>query len=101
MGKEAGCLSLHVVSEEVTAECAAEIMLDIRRIFDEADIPFRAMNLTLQYPMSKDGERKEGEICVRNFNYGDIVEEGMEDRVVEAHKALEEYYKELDAKGTK
>ena len=101
VGKEAGCLNLHIVSEEVTAERAAEMMLDIRRIFDEADIPFRAMNFTLQYPMSKDGERKEGEICVRNFNYGDIVEEGMEDRVVEAHRALEEYYKELDTKGTK
>ena len=101
VGKEAGCLSLHVVSEEVTAECAAEIMLDIRRRFDEADIPFRAMNFNLQYPISKDGQRKEGEICVRNFSYEDIMEEGMEDRVVEAHKALEEYYKELGAKGTK
>lgn len=76
-------------------------MLDIRRRFDEADIPFRAMNFNLQYPISKDGQRKEGEIRVHNFLYEDIMEEGMEDRVVEAHKALEEYYKELDTKGTK
>ena len=101
LGREAGCLSLYVVSEEVTAEKAAKIMLDIKRIFDEADIPFKAMNLTLQYPISKEGQRKEGEIHVRNFDYEDIVEEGMVDRVVEAHKALEEYYKQLDTKGVK
>jgi len=101
VGKEAGCLSFHIVNEEVTAECAAEIMLDIRRRFDEADIPFRAMNFNLQYPMSKDGQRKEGEIRVHNFLYEDIIDEGMVQRVIDADKELKEYYRELDARGTK
>ena len=98
LGRQAGHLIVYVESNTVTVEKAAEIMLDIKAIFDEAGVPFVAMDFTLQYPIPEGGQRPDEEVSVDNFPYDSIYEDGMIDRVEKADKALKAYYAEQDAK---
>ena len=98
LGSKAGHLVIYVESDTVTVENAAEIMLDIRRIFDKADVPFAAMDFTLEYPLleGEDIGRPEGHVSVADFLYDDIREENMTERVRKADKALREKYEQMD-----
>ena len=98
LGRQAGHLIVYVESNTVTVEKAAEIMLDIKAIFDEAGVPFVAMDFTLQYSIPEGGQRPDEEVSVDNFPYDSIYEDGMIDRVEKADKALKAYYAEQDAK---
>lgn len=91
LGKQAGHLIIYVENDPVTIEKACEIILDIKSIFDNAGIPFKAIDFTLQYPKPEEGQRPEGEIRIKNFVYEDIYEDGMMERVQEADKALKAY----------
>ena len=86
LGRQSGHLILYIDSDTVTPERAAEIMLDIKTRFDEAEIPFAAMDFTLQHPRLEDGKRPDGSIRVYHFLYHDIHAEGMVDRVAAADK---------------
>lgn len=98
LGAKAGHLVIYVESDTVTVENAAEIMLDIRRIFDKADVPFAAMDFTLEYPLpeGEDIGRPEGYVSVADFRCDDIREERMPERVRKADKALREKYEQMD-----
>ena len=98
LGRQAGHLIIYVESDTVTVEKAAEIMLNIKTIFDDAGIPFVAMDFTLQYPIPEGGQRPDEEVRVADFPYDAIYEDGMIARVEEADKALKAYYAEQDAK---
>lgn len=98
LGRQAGHLIIYTENDTVTIEKAAEIMLDIKSLFDDAGIPFYAMDFTLQYPKPEEGKRPEYEVSVADFPYDEIYEDGMVDRVREADRALKEYYEEQDAK---
>lgn len=98
LGRQAGRLTIYVDSDTVTAEQAAEIMLDIKGRFDEAGIPFRAMDFVLQYPRPDEGMRPDGEVRVQDFPYDSIYEDGMTERVMEADAAQKAYYAQLDTK---
>ena len=98
LGRQAGHLIIYVESDTVTVEKAAEIMLNIKTIFDDAGIPFVAMDFTLQYPLPEEGTRPDVEVSVDGFPYDAIYEEGMIVRVEEADKALKVHYAEQDAK---
>ena len=98
LGRQAGHLIIYVENNTVTIEQAAQIMLGIKEQFDAAGIPFAAMDFTLQYPRPEEGPRPEGEISVADFPYNEIYEDGMQERVSEADKALTAYYEEQDAK---
>ena len=98
LGRQVGHLVIYVESETVTVEKAAEIMLRIKDIFDNAGIPFAAMDFTLWYPRPEEGQRPDGEVSVDDYPYGAIYEDGMTERVQEADKTLKAYYAEQDAK---
>ena len=98
LGKQAGHLIVYVDNNRVTFDDAAEIMLNIKKMFDDAAVPFVAIDFVLQYPKpEEEGRRPEGEVRVENFSYAEIYEDGMVERICEAHEALEEYYEEMDA----
>ena len=97
LGRQAGHIIIYVESDTVSIEKAAEMMLDIKSYFDDANIPFVAMDFTLQYMKSEDGTRSDVEVHVKDFSYKDIYPEGMNERVLEAHDTLTEYYNRLDA----
>lgn len=96
LGRQAGHLIIYVEGDTVSIEKAAEMMLNIKSYFDDANIPFVAMDFTLQYMKAEDGTRSDEEVRVEDFPYEDIYSEGMNERVSEADKALKEFYEELD-----
>lgn len=96
LGKRAGTLVIYVDSDTVTAEEAAEVMLEIRRLFDEAGVCFVAMDFTLQHPKPEEGIRPDEYIGTEDFLYDDIIEEGLSERVAEADRALKLKYEEMD-----
>lgn len=99
LGRQAGELTIYAYDDTVTVERAAEILLEIRQIFDEEDIGFYAIDFVLQLPKPEEGPYpEEPRINVNDFLYADIYEEGLAGRVQAAHDALEAYYAEQDKK---
>ena len=96
-GAKAGRLTIYIEDENVSHERLTQITLDIRRIFDEADVKFRAVNLVLEYPKSEDGTRVDKRVEVMDFPYSDIYEEDMLERVKASDEAANAYYAEQDA----
>ena len=90
LGRQAGHLIVYIDNRELSFENAANILLDIREIFDSANIPFYAIDLTLR----TNGER----INFDHFPYEDIYEDGLIERIKAEHEELEAYYAEQDGK---
>lgn len=89
--------TVYVDSVTLTYEEAAQILLNIRAEFDRANIPFRAIDFMLQYPLPEEGPRPDEYIGASDFLYEDIYAEGLESRIAEADAALKAYYAKLDA----
>ena len=96
LGAKAGHLVLYVDNDIISVEEAARIMLDFRSIFDEADIPFYAMDFVLRHPRTEDGQSDDEEIRINDFLYQDIYEEGLTDRIETAIEETAAYYAMLD-----
>lgn len=60
---------------------------------------FRGLNLVLRNPI-KGNEALDRGLQVEAFPYEEIFEEGLEERIMEAHLQLEEKYVELDREKT-
>ncbi len=88
LAAKAGYLVIYVEDNEVSVERAAEILLELKELFDKRNVPFYAIDFVLEYPRSEDGTVKEGRIDLENFLYAYIYEEGMIKRV----KAADEQY---------
>ncbi len=101
LGRRAGQLIIYVNSDEVTAEKAAEIIVRIRQIFDDAGVTFAEMDFTLEHPKPTEGQRNEETVSARGIAYEDIREDGMAERIETADKALKAYYAEQDAQNKK
>ena len=97
LGRQAGHLILYLEEEPVTFEAAADIMLDLKARFDEAGVPFAAMDLILLPPRSEDGQRPDGEIRVESFPCDAIIPDGLANRIREADQELKDYYAKEDA----
>lgn len=96
LGAKAGHLILYVDNEVISVEETARIMLDFRSMFDEADIPFYAMDFVLRHPRTEDGQSDDEEIRINDFLYQDIYEEGLTDRIETAIEETAAYYAMLD-----
>ena len=96
LGAKAGHLVLYVDNDVISVEEAAKIMLDFRSIFDEADIPFYAMDFVLRHPRTEDGKSDDEEITINDFLYQDIYEEGLKERIEIAIEETAAYYAMLD-----
>lgn len=94
-GSRAGILTIYVQEEIVTAQRAAEIMLDIKNLFDEAGVSFYRMDFVLQYPKPEEGTWPEEDIRAE-LVYEKIYPEGLEDRIRESHEKIYAYFAELD-----
>ena len=95
LGRQAGRLTVYVDSDTVSVERAAEIMLDIKNLFDEAGVSFYRMDLVLQYPKPEEGPWPEEDIRAELVNE-EIYPEGLEDRIQESHDQIYAYFAELD-----
>lgn len=97
LGSKAGKLTVYIDDENLTHEHLAEIILDVRKSFDNAGIKFYALDLVLEYPKNEDGTRKDGRVEVREFLCADIYEEGLVERVKASDEAANAYYAEQDS----
>lgn len=96
LGARVGKLIIYIDSDTVSVEEACRVMLEVRALFDEAGIPFAAMDFMLEYPLSEDGEQRDEVIWVKDFLYEDIYEEDMVERVLQADQARQAYYENIE-----
>ena len=96
MGAKAGHLILHVDNDIISVEEASRIMLDFRAMFDEAGIPFYAMDFVLRHPRTEDGKSDDEEIRINDFLYEDIYEDGLTQRIEIGIEETAAYYAMMD-----
>ena len=97
LAKKAGRLVIYVEDDMVTVERAAEVLLELKELFDRRNVPFASIDFVLEYPRKPEGgNTKEGQINVEGFLYTDIYEEGLVERVRIANEELNAYYEEQD-----
>ena len=98
LGAKHGKLTIYIDDDTVSHERLAEILLDIRRIFDDSGVKFYVIDCVLEYQKNEDSSKKqEGRVEVREFLYADIYEDGMVERVKASDEAANAYYDEQDA----
>ena len=90
-------MTVYIDDETVTAERAAELLLEIKRLMDAGGVPFYAIDLTLQYPRPENGTRPEGSIDTKDFLCADIYPDGLADRVRASDAAVQTFYGIMDA----
>lgn len=100
MGAKAGKLTVYIDDDIVTEEKLAEILLNIKDVFDKSGVSFYIIDCVLEEPkkeMTTDGIPEESpRVEVMNFLYGDIYEDGLVERVKEANQKAIEYHAEQD-----
>ena len=98
LGAKHGKLTIYIDDDTVSYERLAEILLDVRSIFDDAGVKFYVIDCVLEYQKDEDSSKKqEGRVEVREFLYADIYEDGMVERVKASDEAAKAYYAEQDA----
>ncbi len=95
LGARCGTVIYYVDTDDITPEHAAQLMLEIRRVMDQAGAGFQGLDLVLREP-PKENAPYDKELHVEAFPYKDIYEEGLEERILEAHLQLEEKYAAMD-----
>lgn len=100
IGKKAGHIVFYAEDDEVTVKKASEILLNIKNIFDKENIPFYAIDFTLEKPRNEEGTPNSDDTSIRieHFLYEDIYEENLEQRISKAEKDLKKYYEIMDSK---
>ena len=84
-GSRAGILTVYIQEDTVTVERAAQIMLHIRSIFEEAEVPFYRLDFVLQYPKPEAGSPwPEGDVRAELL-YEEIFPEGLSERIQKSH----------------
>ena len=103
LGETSGNIVLYIEDEEINVNRASEILLHIKDVFDKKDVPFYAIDFTLQEPRTEDKKRFEDteRFNVAGFLYEDINEEGLIQRLERAAKDLADYYEKEDSKKEK
>ena len=102
LGAKHGKLTIYIDDDTVSYERLSEILLDIRRIFDDSGVKFYVIDCVLEYQKNEDSsKKKEGRVEVREFLYFDIYEDGMVERVKASDEAAKAYYDEQDAEKLK
>jgi len=97
LAKKAGCMVVYVEDDVVTIERAAEVLLELKEVFDRKNVPFYSIDFVLEYPRKPEGGTiKEGRVNVEGFLYSDIYEEGLVERIRMADEKLNAYYEEQD-----
>ncbi|MDE7361239.1 MAG: hypothetical protein K2N38_04840 [Oscillospiraceae bacterium] len=91
LGRQAGVLNIYILSDDLSAAHAAEVLLEIKEFTEGTGVPFHAVELTLE---SSDG----GYYNLSHILSDDIGGDGLVELVEENHRKTEEYYAELDAK---
>ena len=101
LGKKAGKLTIYIYNRDVSPEKLAEMLLNIKSVFDKSGVTFYAIDCVLEE--SKPEASAEGgvpkdppRVEVMDFLYSDIYEDGLVERVRENNQKTIEYNEEQD-----
>ena len=84
LGGKAGLLTIYVSTEKAaTPENAADILLEIKTLMEQAGVMFYAIDLTLQ--------SSGGDYIIENFHRSDIYEDGLAERIWNIGLTTDEY----------
>lgn len=95
LGKTKGHIVLYVYSNTLDVPTLTQTLLDVKKLFDQKDVPFNTIDLTLRTPRSEEQKRNDS-IEILDFLYQDIYADGLQDRVQNNVDATKAYYQELD-----
>lgn len=98
ISKNAGHLVLYIDDDQVNSKRASNILMNIKNIFDDADISFYTIDFCLQEPIIGDNYLNRNKFQINEFLYSDIYEEDLTKRLEEAAKFLQEYFEKEDTK---
>lgn len=93
LGKTNGTLVLYVDTDRADISKASEILLEVRRIMDEAGVTFARVDLTVR--VSDISGNPSVEFSVLDFEYEDIYEDGMDERVISAKERTDAYFERM------
>ena len=96
LGNTYGSLCLYVDTENCTEQMAAEVLLQTKKLFDQAGVGFHDIDLTLQHPRDEDGNRSGESFHMLSFLYEDIQEDGLIEKVQQIHTDIENYFHQMD-----
>ena len=96
LGAQAGHLIYYLQVEEPSPEQLAHWLLEIRRLMDEAGVPFVDIDLSIRYLRDENDRRPASDLYVLHFPYDAIYEEGLLERVKQANADAIAYYAEQD-----
>lgn len=96
LGAKAGKLTVYFYEDTVTVQRLAEMLLEVRSVFDEAGISFYTVDCVLQLPKPEEGPWPEDRVEVMDFLYSDIYAENLIDRVTASNEKAKAYYLEMD-----
>lgn len=89
LAERQGHIGISAEADEATVEKIAEILLEVKQIADDNDIPF----YTIQVSLFKEGEFST-DLIVRQFLYSDIYEDGLTERVEKEIEETRAYYEQ-------
>ena len=92
LGKRAGCLTVYVEDDMVSAGRLSVILLRLKEAAEKEKVGFRAVNCVLQHPMDENYEREEGTVTVLDFPYDEIYERDLTARIKAADAEAKAYY---------
>lgn len=93
VGKEEGKLIINIESESLDKETMSEVLLGIKNIFDEKEVPFYSIDLSVEKPRAED-QPSEERIEIIDFLYEDIYIENLQERVEENIENTKELFEE-------
>ena len=99
LGSKYGKVILYIYVDEITAEKASEVLLEVKNQFYEKNQAFYAIDLVLRLPKNEDVKdwQDTEKIKLECFLYSDITEKNLIENVKASIIATERYYEEMDA----
>ena len=98
LAKSSGQIVLYIEDGIINATRASEVLLDIKKIFDQKDVPFYAIDFTLEEYRTEENRGNRVSFQVASFLYSDIYQENLIERLEEAAADLTAYYEKEDEK---
>ena len=95
LGSKYGEITLYVYVEDISVDAAAEVLLEVKKRFENQKQSFYVINLVLRPDDWEPGVGGES-TRIENFLYEDIIETGIEDKIDAVLKATQEYYDRMD-----
>lgn len=95
IAREKGHIVLYITSNTLNEDNLTKTLFEVKTLFDQKQIPFYSIDLTLQAPLSEKKPGRES-IQIENFLYQDIYEDGLSTRVQENIFKTKKYYEQMD-----